>query len=83
MYSDFELQGIDEETLKSKAYDSVCRRLQLEETNASLSAAHANSANLPPNQVSSPALSLPSPLHDPCPSLLLPPPPRSLPSPRR
>lgn len=36
MYSDFELQGIDEELLNSKTYQSVMRRLRLEETNCAL-----------------------------------------------
>ncbi|ETN74319.1 hypothetical protein NECAME_13044 [Necator americanus] len=36
VYSDFELQGIDEETLNSKIYQSINRRLQLEETNVAL-----------------------------------------------
>ncbi len=37
VYSDFELHGIDEEKLNNKSYQSVCRRIQCEETNASLS----------------------------------------------
>ncbi|CAK5124797.1 unnamed protein product [Meloidogyne enterolobii] len=36
IYSDFELHGIDEEQLNSKIYQSVQRRLQLEETNSAL-----------------------------------------------
>lgn len=36
IYSDFELLGIDEEQLNSKAYQSIQRRLQLEETNSAL-----------------------------------------------
>lgn len=36
VYSDFELQGIDTERLDSKTYQSITRRLQLEETNSSL-----------------------------------------------
>uniref|UniRef100_A0A0N4UNE0 Calcium-dependent secretion activator n=1 Tax=Dracunculus medinensis TaxID=318479 RepID=A0A0N4UNE0_DRAME len=36
VYSDFELQGIDEELLNSKTYQSVMRRLRLEETNCAL-----------------------------------------------
>ncbi|KAK5973403.1 MHD1 domain-containing protein [Trichostrongylus colubriformis] len=36
MYSDFELQGIDEEKLNSKLYQSINRRLQLEEANVAL-----------------------------------------------
>ncbi|KAF7633095.1 hypothetical protein Mgra_00007524 [Meloidogyne graminicola] len=36
IYSDFELHGIDEELLNSKNYQSVQRRLQLEETNSAL-----------------------------------------------
>ncbi|KRZ93635.1 Calcium-dependent secretion activator [Trichinella sp. T8] len=37
IYSDYELQGIDEEKLNLKSYASICKRLHLEETNASLS----------------------------------------------
>jgi len=37
MYADFELHGIDEEKLTCKTYSNVCKRIQLEETNASLS----------------------------------------------
>ncbi|XGW25752.1 hypothetical protein V3C99_006839 [Haemonchus contortus] len=40
MYSDFELQGIDEEKLNGKLYQAINRRLQLEETNVAL---HENS----------------------------------------
>jgi calcium-dependent secretion activator len=36
IYSDFELHGIDEEQLNSKNYQSIQRRLQLEETNSAL-----------------------------------------------
>ncbi|KJH40596.1 hypothetical protein DICVIV_13447 [Dictyocaulus viviparus] len=36
LYSDFELQGIDEEKLNGKIYQSISRRLQLEETNVAL-----------------------------------------------
>jgi len=36
IYSDFELLGIDEEQLNSKAHQSIQRRLQLEETNSAL-----------------------------------------------
>ncbi|KAI1732731.1 PH domain-containing protein [Ditylenchus destructor] len=36
IYSDFELHGIDEERLNSKVYQSITRRLQLEETNCAL-----------------------------------------------
>lgn len=36
IYSDFELHGIDEERLNSKTYQSITRRLQLEETNSAL-----------------------------------------------
>ncbi|KAI6227417.1 hypothetical protein M3Y99_01251300 [Aphelenchoides fujianensis] len=36
VYSDFELQGIDTERLDSKTYQSILRRLQLEETNCAL-----------------------------------------------
>ncbi|CAD6191936.1 unnamed protein product [Caenorhabditis auriculariae] len=36
VYSDFELQGIDDERLNSKTYQSINRRLQLEETNSQL-----------------------------------------------
>lgn len=39
IYGDFELHGIEEEKLNSKTYQSICRRIQLEETNASLSEA--------------------------------------------
>lgn len=34
VYGDFELQGIDEERLNSKTYQSISRRLQLEESNS-------------------------------------------------
>ncbi|XP_040062934.1 calcium-dependent secretion activator isoform X4 [Ixodes scapularis] len=37
LYSDFELQGIEEEKLNSKVYQTVCSRLQLEEAAASVS----------------------------------------------
>ncbi|VDP01043.1 unnamed protein product [Soboliphyme baturini] len=37
LYSDFELHAIDEEKLNSETYKSICKRIQLEETNASLS----------------------------------------------
>uniref|UniRef100_A0A914C5E7 Calcium-dependent secretion activator n=1 Tax=Acrobeloides nanus TaxID=290746 RepID=A0A914C5E7_9BILA len=47
VHSDFELHGIDEERLDSKIYQSIMRRIQLEETNSALnessSAAHAAS----------------------------------------
>ncbi|KAE9419845.1 hypothetical protein Angca_004255 [Angiostrongylus cantonensis] len=36
VYSDFELQGIDEEKLNGKIYQSISRRLQLEEANVAL-----------------------------------------------
>ena len=36
IYSDFELHGIDESLLDSKIYQSVLRRVQLEETNSAL-----------------------------------------------
>ncbi|KAL6737408.1 hypothetical protein Aduo_011052 [Ancylostoma duodenale] len=36
VYSDFELQGIDEEKLNGKVYQSINRRLQLEEANVAL-----------------------------------------------
>ncbi|KAI6206643.1 hypothetical protein M3Y94_00936000 [Aphelenchoides besseyi] len=36
VYSDFELHGIEEERLDSKVYQSILRRLQLEETNCAL-----------------------------------------------
>ena len=36
MYGDFELQGIDEERLNSKIYQTITRRMQLEETNCAL-----------------------------------------------
>ncbi|KAK0399963.1 hypothetical protein QR680_003296 [Steinernema hermaphroditum] len=37
IYSDFELHGIDEERLNSKVYETITRRLALEETNCALS----------------------------------------------
>ncbi|KHN73911.1 Calcium-dependent secretion activator [Toxocara canis] len=37
IYSDFELHGIDDERLNSKIYQSITRRLQLEEANCALS----------------------------------------------
>ncbi|OQR68490.1 Ca2+-dependent activator protein for secretion 2 isoform A-like [Tropilaelaps mercedesae] len=36
LYSDFELQGIEEEKLNSKTYQTICSRLQLEEAAASV-----------------------------------------------
>ncbi|KAL3082123.1 hypothetical protein niasHT_031152 [Heterodera trifolii] len=36
IYSDFELHGIDEERLNNKCYQSIQRRLKLEETNSAL-----------------------------------------------
>lgn len=47
IYSDFELQGIDEEKLNSKTYQSVCQRIQLEETNASLSETSSTKSRFP------------------------------------
>ncbi|PIO62591.1 hypothetical protein TELCIR_15845 [Teladorsagia circumcincta] len=44
VYSDFELQGIDEEKLNGKLYQSINRRLQLEEANVAL---HEHSNNSP------------------------------------
>ncbi|KAH7976940.1 hypothetical protein HPB52_021753 [Rhipicephalus sanguineus] len=41
LYSDFELQGIEEEKLNSKVYQTVCSRLQLEEAAASVSDANS------------------------------------------
>lgn len=37
MYSDFELQGIEEEKLNNKAYQTVMQRIQMEEAAASVS----------------------------------------------
>lgn len=37
LYSDFELQGIEEEKLNSKVYQSIIGRVQLEEAAASVS----------------------------------------------
>lgn len=37
LYSDFELQGIEEEKLNSKVYQTICSRIQLEEAAASVS----------------------------------------------
>ncbi|XP_076313515.1 calcium-dependent secretion activator 1 isoform X3 [Tachypleus tridentatus] len=37
LFSDFELQGIEEEKLNSKVYQTICSRLQLEEAAASVS----------------------------------------------
>uniref|UniRef100_A0A914ZM37 Calcium-dependent secretion activator n=2 Tax=Parascaris univalens TaxID=6257 RepID=A0A914ZM37_PARUN len=37
IYSDFELHGIDDERINSKTYQSITRRLQLEEANCALS----------------------------------------------
>jgi hypothetical protein len=42
VHSDFELQGIDEELLNSKAYESINRRLKLEETNCALNENNAS-----------------------------------------
>ncbi|VDM71339.1 unnamed protein product [Strongylus vulgaris] len=36
VYNDFELQGIDDEKLNDKVYQSINRRLQLEEANVAL-----------------------------------------------
>ena len=36
LYSDFELQGIEEEKLNSKTYQTITNRLQLEEATASV-----------------------------------------------
>uniref|UniRef100_A0A915E7I8 MHD1 domain-containing protein n=1 Tax=Ditylenchus dipsaci TaxID=166011 RepID=A0A915E7I8_9BILA len=46
VYSDFELHGIDEERLNSKVYQSITRRLQLEETNCALNDNSSSSHNL-------------------------------------
>ncbi|KFD52566.1 hypothetical protein M513_06600 [Trichuris suis] len=43
MYSDFELQGIDEEKLNLKTYTSIIKRMHLEETTASLSESSSRS----------------------------------------
>lgn len=37
IYSDFELQGIEEEKLNSKVYQTIMSRIQLEEAAASVS----------------------------------------------
>ncbi|KAF1757991.1 hypothetical protein GCK72_014449 [Caenorhabditis remanei] len=42
VYQDFALQGIDEERLNSKTYQSINRRLQLEESNSHIQEAAAN-----------------------------------------
>ncbi|CAI5448128.1 unnamed protein product [Caenorhabditis angaria] len=42
VYSDFELQGIDDERLNSKTYQSISRRLQLEESNSHIQEGVAN-----------------------------------------
>uniref|UniRef100_A0A914UUN9 Calcium-dependent secretion activator n=1 Tax=Plectus sambesii TaxID=2011161 RepID=A0A914UUN9_9BILA len=48
IYSDFELHGIDDEKINSKTYQSVCRRIQLEETNCALSeSSHGPSSTVP------------------------------------
>ncbi|PAV90841.1 hypothetical protein WR25_06278 [Diploscapter pachys] len=44
VYSDFELHGIDDERINSKTYQSISRRLQLEETNVALHE-HTNGAS--------------------------------------
>lgn len=36
MYSDFELQGFEEEKLNSRAYQNVISRIQMEEATASV-----------------------------------------------
>lgn len=36
LYTDWELHGIDEEKLNCKPYQAICKRVQLEETNAAL-----------------------------------------------
>ncbi|CDW53396.1 protein unc h; protein unc b; protein unc a, partial [Trichuris trichiura] len=43
IYSDFELQGIDEEKLNLKTYTSIIKRMHLEETTASLSESSSRS----------------------------------------
>lgn len=49
IYSDFELQGIEEERLNNKNYNSIMKRIQLEETNCALndnvSSSHGSSSN--------------------------------------
>ncbi|CDR32668.1 Calcium-dependent secretion activator [Caenorhabditis elegans] len=42
VYQDFSLQGIDEERLNSKTYQSISRRLQLEESNSHIQEAAIN-----------------------------------------
>jgi hypothetical protein len=42
VHSDFELQGIDEELVNSKNYESINRRLKLEETNCALNENNAS-----------------------------------------
>ncbi|VDK70542.1 unnamed protein product [Gongylonema pulchrum] len=47
IYSDSELQGIDDERLNSKIYQSITRRLQIEEANSALNestSGHATSS---------------------------------------
>ncbi|CAJ0587828.1 unnamed protein product, partial [Mesorhabditis spiculigera] len=41
VYSDFELQGIEEERLNNKSHQSIARRMQVEETNCALHDASA------------------------------------------
>jgi hypothetical protein len=36
LYTDWQLHGIDDDTLNCKPYVSVCKRVQLEEANAAL-----------------------------------------------
>ncbi|CAB3409327.1 unnamed protein product [Caenorhabditis bovis] len=45
VFSDFELQGIDEERLNSKAYQAISRRLQLEESNSHIHDVTSNGAS--------------------------------------
>uniref|UniRef100_A0A914I599 Calcium-dependent secretion activator n=1 Tax=Globodera rostochiensis TaxID=31243 RepID=A0A914I599_GLORO len=45
IYSDFELHGIDEERLNNKCYQSIQRRLKLEETNSALNDSSSSSSS--------------------------------------
>ncbi|GMR47205.1 hypothetical protein PMAYCL1PPCAC_17400, partial [Pristionchus mayeri] len=45
VYSDFELQGIDEERLNFKTYQTIQRRMQMEETTCALQETGGSNGN--------------------------------------
>ncbi|XP_013399919.1 calcium-dependent secretion activator 1 [Lingula anatina] len=46
-YSDFELQGVSEEILNSKTYQTICNRLQVEEATQSCKGTSSSTSNSP------------------------------------